>query len=222
MKDKKKDYCFLAGIGFFLSIFVFYVSSRLLYISYHEETSLSDSVGDYQFIDFTTDVSDPKNKKWTQKRFYGVWVIENPYYFVHNEKGVNELENWHQSKLEVFPDGTFKLTCPPTLLCKLLLLPNYEWNDRKTEALSKGESRIIQQAQLHSITGIWSQQTDHTKQRYFCFQSNEQAIPQRIQYVILNDERIQNRSFDQAPRLHWSTCSSIEYPREGIIWKKQD
>ena len=163
--------------------------------------------------DYILDVSD-------QELPAGTWVIENPFYFVHKEATVEEMENWRQTKLVIFDDETFELIRPTSLLAKVLLISDFQLMNRESYDVSAVDRLIVDKAVNSSITGQWSKQTDEKNQSYFNFQADENNLPQRIQIAKVKEGSIKSGRLEEGTRLHWSLYSHPLYPKEGVVWKK--
>jgi len=202
------DGCLLGCLGIIVGIVILIISNVVLYNAVYDEYSPVDPDGDYI-------LDNP-----TQELPVGTWVIESPYYFVHKEATVKEMENWRQTKLIISEDGTFELIHPTALLAKLLLVPDFKLMNRDSLKVPVLDDEVVGQAMNSSIVGLWSKQTDEKNKSFFAFQTDENNLPQRIQIANVKENSIKEGRLVGGTRLHWSIYSHALYPKEGVVWKK--
>lgn len=199
--------CFGCSCGLIVGMVFLVISTMLLYNAIYDEYGPVDLDGDYVLDNIG------------QESPVGTWVIENPYYFAHEGITIEEMENWRQVKLIISEDGTFELIQPTELLGKLLLISSFDLKKRESFDVYVEDMEVVRQAMNGSIVGQWSKLVDDNNKTYFCFQAEENNIPQRIQIARVNDDSIKTGRLDEGPRLHWSIYNHVLYPKEGIVWK---
>ena len=199
--------CTLGCLGFIVGIVFLFLSLWILgYVPYSEYGPI-DPDGDYIIYDSG------------QQLPAGTWVMENPFYFVHKEATVKEMENWRQTKLVISDNGAFELIQPTALLAKVLLVSNFELINRESFDVSPLDYEFVREAMSSSITGQWLKQTDEKNQSHFSFQTDENNSPQRIQIAKVKEDSVKSGRLEEGMRLHWSLFSHGVYPKEGIVWK---
>ena len=206
--------CLLGCLGLIVGIAFFILSTRVLYNACYDENGPPDRSGDYLLGDSTS------KKLPYDESPAGTWIIENPFYFVHKETTVKEMENWRQTKLIISDDGTFELIKPTSLLAKVLLNLDFELINRESFDVPEEEMKTVHMAMNSSIIGQWSKQIDDKNRIYFQFSVEENTLLQRIQIAKVKEGSIKSGRLEEGTRLHWSLYSHPLYPKEGVVWKR--